>query len=244
LLAHLNEVAKQIRDSRADVVVLNEVDFDANWSFGVNQATWLAEKAGYGYVVEQANMDVWVPFGRWRFGNAVLSRIPVVRWESVRFPPRSRWEAWLVGNHDGLLVELQNEEVGLNVFAVHLDFRDEATRVRAAERIAEVAGRSFWPFVAAGDFNSSPKGHRAAELDAGGANAVTFLIEQQGFVPASPLAEDAALYTFPSARLTRTIDWILAQDAGQLDFGGTIPSALSDHLMIWADVAPPAAESR
>jgi hypothetical protein len=48
-LKRLDAIGALLRDVDADLVILNEVDFDASWSFGVNQARHLAEIAHYPY---------------------------------------------------------------------------------------------------------------------------------------------------------------------------------------------------
>jgi len=87
----LRKIAEQIRRHNLDVVVLNECDFDCNWSHRVDQARVIAEAAGYPFVVEQRIYDFAVPFFSWRFGNAVLSRVPIADAELIRFKPKSRW---------------------------------------------------------------------------------------------------------------------------------------------------------
>ena len=50
-LQRLLDIATQIREIDADIVALNEVDFDSSWSHGENQAEFLARNAGYPYWV-------------------------------------------------------------------------------------------------------------------------------------------------------------------------------------------------
>ena len=66
----LREIADFLIEVDADVVVLNEVDFDASWSGHLNQAEFLASRAKYPYRVEQRNLDFRVLGWTWRFGNA------------------------------------------------------------------------------------------------------------------------------------------------------------------------------
>lgn len=46
-LDRLDKIAALLRDVDADIVVLNEVDFDSSWSYSINQAEYLAQRAGY-----------------------------------------------------------------------------------------------------------------------------------------------------------------------------------------------------
>ena len=74
----LTQIADLLRDLDADIVVLNEVDFDSSWSSSTNQARYLAKQAGYPYWAEQRNLDFRILIWKWRFGNAVLSKYPII----------------------------------------------------------------------------------------------------------------------------------------------------------------------
>ncbi|MCP4376056.1 MAG: hypothetical protein GY794_07780, partial [bacterium] len=49
----LREIANLLKEQKADIVVLNEVDFDSVWSGGMNQGRYIAENAGFPFLVEQ-----------------------------------------------------------------------------------------------------------------------------------------------------------------------------------------------
>ena len=53
----MDQIAALLRTINADVVVLNEVDFDSTWTHSVDEARYLAEKAGYPFLAEQRNID-------------------------------------------------------------------------------------------------------------------------------------------------------------------------------------------
>jgi endonuclease/exonuclease/phosphatase family metal-dependent hydrolase len=59
--ARLQAIAAELRAWPVDVVVLEEVDFDASWSHRVNQAEVLARAAGFPYWIEQSNYDLRFP---------------------------------------------------------------------------------------------------------------------------------------------------------------------------------------
>lgn len=59
----LNAIAELITAADLDVVVLNEVDFAATWSYHVNQAAWIAEATEFPYWVEQRNLDFRFAYG-------------------------------------------------------------------------------------------------------------------------------------------------------------------------------------
>ena len=235
LRAHMTEIAAQIRDADLDVLVLNEVDFDATWSRRIDQASLIAEKAGFPFCVEQRNMDVSVPLRTYRFGNAILSKLPVRSAQVIRFPPLSRRETLLAGNHDGLNVVLETESGDLRVVAVHLEFRDEDTRV-AASRVIQglVSADKGIPCIAMGDYNSAPTGYAGHRFSSENENAVDVLLNA-GWIQGA--ADPETYMTFPSVKPDRAIDWILASPGLRLGWQTVVRSRLSDHLMVVTELA-------
>ncbi len=233
LVAHLDAIAGQLREAGADIVVLNEVDFASGWSFHLDQARYLAKRAGYPHVAEQRNIDVSFPFYSFRFGNAILSRFPLRDVQFIEFPPFSRREDLLAGNHDGLLA-LADTPVGpVGILAVHLEYRSEAVRVRCARQIIELA-RSMPLVIAAGDFNSTPAGFPGSQRTGSGRNAVSVLLEE-GFVRDPELTARPEDFTFPSEDPEIIIDWVLGKGV-EIAGARVISSALSDHLMVTATI--------
>jgi endonuclease/exonuclease/phosphatase family metal-dependent hydrolase len=236
MLEHLSKIAGQIETSGADVVVLNEVDFDCAWSRHMDQARTIAARAGFSYCVQQRNIDVSFPFMRFRFGNAILSRFPVEAARVVRFPPLSRTEAMLAGAHDGLLATIRTPVGRIRVLGVHLEYRSEKIRVAGARLIKELAGASDIPLVAAGDFNSTPSS-ATGHGDAAPSRTALDVLLRSGLLTAGETQTDGDRYlTFPSAQPDRAIDWILCTPQLQPGTPTVVRSALSDHLMVVADI--------
>lgn len=239
-LARLHRIADVVRNVDADVVLLNEVDFDAGWSHGVNQAEFIAAAAGYPFRVEQRNFDVRTPIESWAFGNAVLSRLPIEGVEWVELPPHSRLEEWLVGSKDAAVVRLESGPVSLAVLPVHLGFRSEETRLAAVPVLDSVAAALVPPLILAGDFNTAPPGWPAvADRTALGA------LLERGWT--SPRAEEPAApgeLTFPTYGPVEARDWILAEPPLRIHESGVVGGAgrLSDHAPVVA-VASIVAES-
>lgn len=236
LTSHLDKIAAQIRLSKVDAIVLNEVDFSAAWSSHVNQAAYIAEKAGFQYVVEQRNMDVSFPFYQFRFGNAILSRYPIEEKSFVKFPYASLWENIFVGSHDGVFGVVKTSAGKVGLLAVHLEYRSEAIRVASVKLFNEKVAKYSLPIIAAGDFNSSPIHYKGAQQTINGENALSYLVGDGGFKTHAPLEVDAFLNTFPTENPNATIDWILG--AGQLNMLSldVVQSQLSDHFMLVSSV--------
>lgn len=239
LEAHLDTIADQLRDADLDIVILNEVDFDAPWSFRLDQAHYLAAKAGFPDYATQRNIDVALPFRVYRFGNAVLSKHSLRNAQLITFEPLSRLEALLAGNHDSLAVDVETPLGAFRVVAVHLEYRSEAVRARAAAHLHTLLDASPLPAIAAGDFNSAPHfaaGHHKTQA---GENAIDLLLESGVLHLQEPPTGWDHYLTFPSQAPDRAIDWILlSRELVQTDLQ-VVPSELSDHLMVQAEIHPP-----
>lgn len=229
----LNDIAGFLKAADLDVVVLNEVDFDSTWSGRVNQAEFLARAAGFDYRVEQRNFDVSVPFFRWRFGNAVLSRRLIVSAEMLDLPGDAAWETILAGKKTACVCTIDlgdgrsDSRVTARVAPVHLSYRSEAVRIASASVFLNEVKRGESPLILAGDFNSTPADF--PEADPSGQSAVEELL-QSGIW--STLPREHAFepdMTFSSTRPDRVIDWILVPQPWELLTKQVFPVTFSDH---------------
>jgi len=236
LLQHLDSIASQIQKAQLDIVVLNEVDFSAAWSLDLNQAKHIATKAGYPYIVEQRNMDIALPFFKFKFGNAILSRHPIVKSEFLAFPAYAAWEDILAGNHDGVLSTIQTPMGVTGIVAIHLEYRSEAIRVKAARKLVSVINRYDFPVIAIGDFNSTPLFLQGSQKNTSGINAVSFLLDQGGFQTAPNIANGLQQFSFPSQNPSILIDWVLEKGSLDITESNIVHSALSDHLMVVSEL--------
>ena len=133
-----------------DIVCLQEVLESPG---DLNQAAWLAERAGAGYDFAYGAASI---HGEHRMGNAVLSRWPL-RTVSVTPLPASAFD------DDAGRAVLHTRTAGIDVFCTHLSWRfdDGAVRERQVEVVADVVAagadpRSPLPPVLAGDLNAEP----------------------------------------------------------------------------------------
>ncbi len=236
LKKHLEQIAKQIESSTADIVVLNEVDFSSVWSFHFNQAKYIAKNTSLNYVVEQKNMDVSFPFIKYQFGNAILSRYPLKDAAFIQHLPLSKIENIFVGNHDAVYATSETPLGNIGVFAIHLDYRSEDTRVEAIKQLEEISNKSKQPIVILGDFNSTPTGYPKSSLSTSSQNAISYLLDNTEFKTDSALQNDAAFYTFPKEKPDRVIDWIFGNSELTVDNLHVIDSELSDHLPVVANI--------
>lgn len=230
------QIASEIRDLHVDLVVLNEVDFESSWSGNHNQAADLAALAEFPYRVEQRNFDARWWLGRWQFGNALLSRFPILDCRLVELPRLSIWEDVLAGSKQAFLATIQrNPDQQIDVLVVHLEPRSEAIRVASVQQILDLQQARRRSLIIAGDFNSTPRPLPHAQLDPQGRNAIEILQQAESlrtFEPASGL-----LPTFPADAPRRTIDWIMIpQPWNFLEY--RVPDwQWSDHRPVFASVS-------
>lgn len=236
----LDAIAELLCAADLDVIVLNEVDFDSTWSGGVDQAAWIAQKLRFPHIVEQRNLDFAVPFFRLGFGNAVLSRYPLKSVRAIDYPAHSETEAFLAGKKRGLLCTIELDEgEDIDLLAVHLEHREEDTRVKTAEMIEDLRRASPRPFFAAGDFNSMPLGFPACETDGAGRSALSVLLDGGGFVTLPRETPGDEELTFHSQRPELLIDWVLAPSNWSIAEKEVPDTELSDHRPVFVTVRAP-----
>lgn len=233
----LNDIASLLREIDADVVVLNEVDFDASWSHSIDQAAYLAEQAGYAHAVTLRNLDFQVGVWRWRFGNAVLSRYPILHAQEIDLPGYAKWETVLAGKKRALFCEIDLGGRTLGVVATHLSHRSEDLRVASAKRLLDFVERYEKPVVIAGDLNASPTRFAGTAKSSSGLSAID-VIDRSGLYRRWPEdgSEDPSVYTFRSDRPARVIDWILVPVQHERRDDRVIHSLLSDHRPVVTDI--------
>lgn len=231
------EIARLLGDSGADVVILNEVDFDSTWSGYQNQAKAIAQAAGFPSWVEHRNLDFRFIYGSLKSGNAILSRYPIVDAKLVRYPALHTAERFLSGHKQGVICTLQiSKTQQLLVLAVHLEHRSEETRVQSAQKIVEAVEKSDIPLIAIGDFNSTLPAWPDAEFDSSGRNAMDVLLKSKHFEIASETTPAEWNMTYPSIKAGVTIDWILIPKRWKFSNHRVLDSQLSDHRPVMADL--------
>jgi endonuclease/exonuclease/phosphatase family metal-dependent hydrolase len=234
----LSQIADVLRALDADIVVLNEVDFDSSWSKSTNQAHYLATHAGYSYWAEQRNLDFRVLIWKWRFGNAILSKYPIIQASVIELPAYSSFETFVAGKKRGVNCIISVNGDKLRIIGVHLSHRSEVVRTRSAEMLIEIASSDTVPTIVAGDLNSSPTGFPNSQSDKNIGNAVDLLDVSSLFQrrpEQSPV--DPAELTFRSDQPKSIIDWILVpRNCRILDYRVN-SSTLSDHRPVVAKLS-------
>ena len=236
-------IAATIAAIDPDVAALQEVWGLADSDF----AGELADQLGFHHVYA-SRLDL----GGVRFGNAILSRWPILRteWRPLPSSPTSEESRTVV------FAEIDGPRGPVQLFSTHLNWRFDESAIRQeqvgaiAEFVASAGDRTFPP-VLCGDFNATPTSDEVRMLTGRAAVPVPRLV----FHDAWEVAGDGPGYTWsnanPYARLDlepdRRIDyvfvgWPKAGGAGQVQscrvaatepVNGVVPS---DHYAVLAEL--------
>lgn len=212
---HLAEV---IEESGADVVALQEVDVHRRRSGCVDQAAEIADALGM-EAVFGANVDAGTQCGGKdaRYGDALLSRHPVLEWDHTLLPRRS-------GEQRGMLeAVLDVDGRRVRVVSTHFEYGSSKERKDQAEAVAARLETSAEPVVVMGDLNGEPDDPALAPL-------------RRLFADAWEEAGAGDGYTNPSREPRRRIDYVFVR-ALAVDSVEVLASRASDHLAVRAGLA-------
>ncbi|MHC5537020.1 endonuclease/exonuclease/phosphatase family protein [Singulisphaera rosea] len=189
----LERLAAVIRSVNPHLVALNEVDRGVQRSQQADEPAELGRLTGMASIFERN-----IPYQGGDYGNAVLSRLPVIGHKNHKLPSH------YVGEQRGVLaVDVKAPNAGqtpIRFLATHLDYRPaDAERMDSVTRIEEVVQEApERPTLLVGDLNSLPdsKVLRAFEVNWRSSNP-------------------NALFTYPSDKPLRQIDYVLYRPAAR-----------------------------
>ena len=257
----LNAIAELFRSADIDIVALQEVDFGSARTHNIDQARYIAEKAGLPHF---ARITTWqrnfvpYPFGRadryfgriWS-GQCVISKYPILsnqRQElgALRFKPY--WYRLFSMDRRAQHCRIQWGGKEIDVLNVHLERYSPKDRLLQARRLAEIVS-SVGPTRALvlGDFNapclSSCQLHEFADdplLDFRNDTTLSLIREQDLNLVTEhkDRFRRGHFYTFPAASPTRGVDHILLGNDLELVEADVVKeaSSISDHLPVVARI--------
>ena len=211
----LEGLAKVIEEEEPDIVALQEVSRGWVINGSVDVLTWLSQRLEMDYVWGPAADPVW--------GNAVLSRLPIVSSQNHEMPNNDAVRL----DRGFLTVEI---DVGggetIDVIATHFHSGDGDSAIRMPQAEAVLgAVNSGRPTVLLGDFNARPD------------HPEMLLIADAGFndaLVASGASGDD--FTYPSNAPYERIDYVWASPDLQIRDFSTADSLASDHFAVAATV--------
>lgn len=210
----LKRIAKVIQSVKPDVVALQECDSKTKRTGEVDQPAALARLTGM-KVVFGPNLK----FQGGRYGNAVLSKWPIVKHKNTHLPSHNN------GEQRGVLVcELKPKSLKtpLLFLCTHLDHRKpDAERVASAKTINKlIANRSDFPAILAGDLNATRDSKTL-----------------KTFAKQWTIANEKELPTIPVEKPKKQIDFILFRPANRwktVEVRVLDEAVASDHRAIFA----------
>lgn len=254
--ARCEKIGTFLAKAEAQIVILNEVDFDSTWSGGINMAAIIARAGGFRWRAEQRNADVVLPFLRIRTGNAVLSRFPIVSAGLLELPQPSGIVQWGTGAFDGnseiqkrwaartsklkleglrhsarVAIALPGGKT-VEVWPVHLDSRNAILRTAAAERFIELISIAPTPVILAGDFNTTV----SAPEKRGSKTALDALLDSEIFITNREPHPTDRMLSFPATHPRHAIDWILVTPPLRIESLRSVASELSDHRPVLGEI--------
>ncbi|MCZ6891889.1 MAG: endonuclease/exonuclease/phosphatase family protein [Chloroflexi bacterium] len=209
----MEAIARVIEAQDPDVVGLQEVSRGWVVNGSLDMLTWLSQRLEMPYIFGPATGSLW--------GNAMLSRYPILEWESVKLPPEG-----LLFSRGYLWARLDlGDGQQLRVVTTHLHHirEDAAVRAQQAQELLD-----FWGgddrTVIMGDFNARKDDPEAQ------------MIRDAGLADVLDLAGIDPGYTVPSEAPKYRIDYIwLSPDLTAEEV--VIPtSEASDHMPVVATV--------
>ncbi len=230
---NLEEIAEVLRESRADVMALQEADGPSAWSGNFDHVETLTRLCDHScYFRGEHNAFNLGRRAALASGTALISRFPMQSTRSLRFG--TSWR-----DTKGFVLATVPipawEGLELDVVSLHLEpFNPVVRRTQVRQLTDALAerhgdGGRRRPLVVLGDFNCSWSDET---------RQLRPLARELGLRAYQPHRRAP---TYPSRRPWRRLDWILI--SGDLEFAGyrTLPNPVSDHLGVVADLVPRAA---
>lgn len=264
-IKRLDKIAQILKEIDADIVLLQEVDSFSKRSHHIDQASFLALKAGYNYISQsptlkgKVHINFHKVFGKIEHGQAILSKYPIEYSEAIVFDYANYmpfFTKWLYDPHGAQKCVMNFNGKKINLINLHLDPWSQDERERQIQKI-----KKLWltdkntPTIIGGDFNSIAPGASTKDglylQDAPWfVDKKTFDIKNEttistilhlGFKEAAPLKlslKHKRYYSYPSDYPKEKIDYIFAGYKARIIHGYIYEDAktASDHLPIVADI--------
>ena len=263
LLNHLNNIVKILDKTKADIVLLQEVDFATKRTAYIDQALYLAKRANYPYVAKASLLKKKIypthsGLGKIDYGLCVLSKLPIEKNEVTIFNYPKEMPFYLKGlypPHGMQKIEIKNGEKTLNLINVHLEpFSQSAKKIQLNEILKSITSINSF-LVVGGDFNMIPsfsKQKNRAHLD----DAPWFIKKtnqkpkslmskiyalndlKEAFSPPYYIENEKDTFTFQSNNLQVKIDYLFAGKGLEIKDGFVYSQAngASDHLPLFVKI--------
>lgn len=208
-------LAQVIEASGADIVGLQEIS--RGWLIwgGMDMLTWLSQRLDMPYV--------WGPTADLQWGNAVLSRFPILSAENLPLPPE---DVLLLRGY--LVVEIDVNGTTVTLIDTHFSEKDGQDDIRAAQASVLLDAWAQRPAtIIMGDLNALPDS-LALEVLLGG-----------GLIDISREIGEQPTYTYSSFHPDHQIDYIFVSPDLAYDNFHIPSTTASDHLPLVTTITLP-----
>ena len=215
---NLDRIAMLLDQQSADIVSLQEVDYQSFWNGKFDHVRFLAERANFQHSVSGSHVS---GMGL-DYGTALVAKLNLQNPQSTVFSPSE------IASPKGFVVSTINWPgktcIEVDVVSAHLDFASEQTRREQAAQIIASLKQRGRPIVLMGDFNTNWNNSTSA---------IRILAETLNLHSFEPY--DKSLVTFP--KHNRRLDWILVSPDISFDSYEVLQTVVSDHLGIVSDMS-------
>ncbi len=228
--SNLLKIARLIQRLEADIVALQEIDENSHWNGSFDHLAFLSANTGLAHAVHGVNNR---RTGRFQlnYGNAVLSRFPIVHSETTPFGSGK------IGEKGFVFAEIDlGKRLRLPLFNIHMNHRSRPQRLKQVIRLMHYlddqrtrrAAQWGTPPIVCGDFNNpSHKPDATATL--------LGYFEQSHNYTLLPKAGR----TFPSLLPARALDYIFLPEECLEPKAEIVRSLLSDHRPVLVEFSLP-----
>jgi endonuclease/exonuclease/phosphatase family metal-dependent hydrolase len=212
---NLQRVADLVRATRADVVLLQEVDRRTRRSGNVDQPSILARRTGLNVVFGKT-----LDYDGGEYGIAVLSRwsFTVRALVHLRVDPPQQRAGGSYEPRGAQLVRVRRQHGEITFVNTHLvPSREDSYRRQEIRTVLTIAREARPPILIGGDFNSTPESDVQAEL------------RQAGIRDAWLVCGQGDGFTYPASVPTKRIDYLYLTGQATCTSAEVLDSQASDH---------------
>lgn len=236
---NLSKVIDELKKKDADILALQEIDYDSKRSYHMDQQKELAT-LGYNYYGQNINWDKkYVPFPYYPFsvhfgqiisGQSVLSKYQIVEQERIELKRNSKnpfyYDSFYI-DRLAQVCKIKIDKKSLMVINVHLEAYDAETRKTQMDQVKKLYLKYYrdFPTILLGDFNSD------LHFEDAGINTILELPDT-GCAAFSPAISQN---TFSSETPTQRLDYIFYNEHYIEELNAEILhqfGTASDHLPV------------
>lgn len=221
---NLERVADVIRNSHADIVLLQEVDNRTARSGAVDQLARLRDLTGF-----EGHFGKTIDYDGGEYGIAVLSRWPIEAATLTRLPIEAADSAARAAYEErgALVARIRTPSGRIRVVNTHLDAtRSDSNRIQQARGLVAIANaqRDSGLTLLGGDLNSPPE------------SATLTLLHEAGWRDLFGGCGTGQPFSFPARAPERRIDYLLASEDALCRSASVIDTRASDHRPVLFEI--------